>query len=220
MMAILKLLLLTVMVGISMTTAAADKVDFVAGEPDVVVLKEPLEGESVAEINPTPKMTGRANDHEPVDVIVEESIEDDGPVGEVQPPIAKDPDSGIVHRQNSQSGDEPPTTTSITKSPGNITKKSTATKETTRLLERDPHKNVGSPDENAETGLWITIALLAVIIAILFVIWLILQKIKKRKVENPTVVAAVPATEPVVVVDGAAVPIPVSEKSDSPPSTA
>jgi hypothetical protein len=61
---------------------------------------------------------------------------------------------------------------------------------------------------------------LAVIIAILFVIWLILQKIKKRKVENPTVVAAVPATEPVVVVDGAAVPIPVSEKSDSPPSTA
>ena len=197
----MSLKLLVFMLLISAELAVNDTAQFVADEPKVVNLtQDPGNGGLIPESSEP-----NVNASIPLDIIVEEIVEDD-PLkleGKVEPSLEMDPDSGDIIRQN-------PEGTTVSEP-----------KDTTPHSDDLTTSKPNSPSGNSglET-LWIIVGVLGVVIVVLCVIWFIVMSVSKKQrlgqPETTAVVTAIPV-EPVVIVDASPTPIVTSTPMAAPP---
>ena len=160
-----------------------EDIAFVAGEPEVVSVKNLILPEDVSAQSIGPQVV---SGEDPVDIVVEETIEEESPevpVGKVPPEVVIDPDSMETKVQNpmERRGTDEDQAPDVS-----VLDNSTENPEMTPSSSADKNKT-----------LWMVIGILGIIIVLLFIVYLILA-IKKNK-PVPQVIAA-PGAQPQVVV--------------------
>ena len=169
---------------ISLRKISCDEdIAFVAGEPEVVSVKDLILPEDVPAQSIGPQIVFG---EDPVDIVVEETIEEESPEvpsGKVQPEVVIDPDSMVTKVQDPmerRGNDEDQV------SDASVLGNSTENPEVTPSFSEDKKKT-----------LWMVIGILGIIIVLLFIVYLILVMKKNKPVPQ---VITVPGAQPQVVV--------------------
>ena len=159
-----------------------EDIEFVAGEPEVVSVKNLILPEDVSAQSIGPQVVSGEN---PVDIVVEETIEEESPkipVGRVQPEVVIDPNSMVtkVHSPMERQENDEDTSPDVSL-PWDLAEKPEVTP---------------SSSEDKNKILWMVIGMLGIIIVLLFIVYLILV-MKKKPIPQ---VITVPGAQPEAVV--------------------
>jgi hypothetical protein len=204
------------------TTVASEEGEFIAREPYASALKEHLPRKSMnGRLKPAGKLTGRTDGPYPVDISLEENVEESAnetvmednpaiPTGKVELPIIIDRGTENFNQQyNTTRYDNTTQNYNMTQNDSTTVKYTTIEAKTSfpfSEVTSDATATIEIAEEKRLNGLWITIGVLAVIILILLIVWLLLKLIKEKKLQRiksfKAVPVATPGTQLVVIVDG------------------